>query len=100
MPALQTPCGVQLVWFGEDEYVSSGQGAHWRFVVSVPGVLTWVPGAQLVQAVQLVALAVVLKLALPHAAHWRSAVALPVTATICPGSQSVHGTQAVAARPS
>jgi hypothetical protein len=28
VPAAQAPCGTQLAWFGDDEYVPSAHGEH------------------------------------------------------------------------
>src|SRR5215208_7115741 len=39
----------QTAAFVADVVCPFGQGAHWRSIVAVPSVLTWLPGAQAVQ---------------------------------------------------
>jgi hypothetical protein len=84
VPAAQAPSGRHVDWFGDDEYVPAAQAAHWRSALTLPGVLTYLPGAQVLQGVQLASLVVVLKLPLAHPAHpahVRSAVAEGVLVT-------------------
>jgi len=80
--------------------VPAAHVAHCRSTTGLPGALTWVPAAQLVQATQLVAFDTVLNAPLAHAVQVRSEVEVPAAPTSWPGAHDVHGTHAVAGFPS
>lgn len=69
---------------------------HWRSREGVPDTLTYVPGWQVLHAVQLAAFGAALKAPVVHAVHRRSVVALPLAATNCPAMQVVHAAHGVA----
>lgn len=62
----------------------------------MPSVLTYVPGAQLVQELQLGEFTVVLNVLAGHAEHVRSATVDPAPTSYCPGVQLVFAKQALA----
>lgn len=66
-----------------------------RFALAVPTWLTWVPGPQIAQAVQLASLLEAVKVPAAHAMQVRLVVELPGETTCSPGAQVVRGTQAV-----
>lgn len=73
------------------------QSVHWRFVVALPGVLTYVPSAQELHPVHDGELLVVLYSPAAHVAHPRSAVVEPAAETYLPCEQLVQATHVVAA---
>jgi len=73
-----------------------GHAVHTRSRLALGNVLTYVPGAQSFQALQLAELGVALNVSASHATHTRFVVALPEETSRSPGAHDVQSTHAVA----
>jgi len=70
-PGEQAPADWQVLALVCELYSPTPQAAQVRFAVEVPAASTWVPAAQSLHAVQVVALARVLNCPLAQGEHWR-----------------------------
>lgn len=76
--------------------VPDAQPLQVRSAVVLPSTLTYVPGWQVLHALQLAALVVELYVPLVQALHARSVVAEPAVATAKPAAHCVHAMQLLA----